>query len=218
VDESDADPAGFPTLERSDRAPGTVAESGECTVIRPARAVLVIVLAVAACLVASCDEEERYGEPPPLPSSRPPSPTHASPSGTAAKTDEQQILAQYHRFWTDALPRAYAATAPQRRAILAPVTTDPELGVLLRNMSIQDAGGERGYGTQLPLKQSLERSGALSLVRGCLNSRNAGVLRAATGKKLTRGPERNPVLVNLKKSADSSWRVSFVKYPGGSQC
>lgn len=180
----------------------------------------VAVVAVLAVSGGGCngDDKDRYGKPP---SDGPPttaSSGSASPSPSASLTDEQQILAQYRKFWTEALPKAFAAVPSARRSVLTSATMDPELSVLLQNMAIQDNAGERGYGSSIPLRQTVETNASVSLVRGCLDSRDAGVLSVKTGKKLTRGPAQNPVLVNLKRGSDRVWRVSFVSYPGGSKC
>jgi hypothetical protein len=176
---------------------------------------------VVMALLAGCttSEEFKYGKPP---TSNPrPSKTATEsprPSPTSSPTDEQQILAQYQRFWTDVLPRAYAAPAVNRRAILKPVVVDPALTRLLRNMSAQDADSKRAYGFDRPLRQKVERVNELSLVRGCLDSSKSGLLNVKTGKKISRGPALNPVLVNLRHGNDGVWRVSFVKFSGGTKC
>jgi hypothetical protein len=178
----------------------------------------VLATVFALVVVAACTGDgERYGElPTPEPSASKKS--SLSPSPSPSLSDEQQIIAQYKRFWTEVLPKAYAARRSERQAILQPVVVDPALTKLLRNMAAQDADGKRAYGADIPLRQNVEVVKELSLVRGCLDSSKSGLMEAQSGKKLNRGPAQNPVLVNLMHSLDGSWRVSFVKFPGGSKC
>ena len=191
------------------------AAPGVTTWLRKASVVaLLIGLTAAGC---QKDDESRYGVPPTdRPSAIGSSPTVAVPSPSPA--DAQQVLAQYKRFWTDALPRAFSVKAEQRRAILAPVVMDPELTTLLHNMTETDKAGEKGYGADIPLRQRLEIRAGISLVRGCLDSSRAGFADLLTGKEKTRGIAQNPVLVNLRRAGDGVWRVSDVSYPGGTKC
>jgi hypothetical protein len=171
-------------------------------------------------LTSCSNDDERPGR---LPTETTPgrvgtSPAHTTPSATPSLTDEQQIIAQYRRFWLQALPAGAAAAPARRRAIFAPVVTEPELGVLMNNFAYFDGRGEKAYGVNTPLRQSVVMSGSTALVTGCLDSHNAGRLNAGSRKKLTKGVDRNPVRANLKKGADSIWRVSTVIFTGGTEC
>jgi hypothetical protein len=133
-------------------------------------------------------------------------------------TEEQQIVAQYVKFWTKALPAAFAATAPRRKSILAPTTANPQLDLLLNNMAALDASGERGYGTDVPLDQSVRRDAGSAIVRGCLDSTKSGIADDRTGELVTRGVRQNPVQVSMSKNFDGIWRISAVIYTGGRSC
>ena len=185
------------------------------------RSVAVGAVATVALLVlgAGCTEDnaDRYGNPPE--STVPPSVTGSTRSiAPSSSIEERQVIEQYVRFWTDVLPKAFAAPAASRRGVLGSVTVEPELGVLLGNMKNNDKKGEKGYGVDVPIHQKVELRADIALVRGCLNSSDAGIMRIDTGKKLTRGPARNRVLANLKRGVDGIWRVSAVTYPGGPEC
>ena len=170
-------------------------------------------------------ENEQYGKLPETSRSTPTPPaTSASPTvdprprPTPSRTIDQQIIAQYKRFWLETLPAAFSAPAQERRAILAPVVMDPELELVLHNMAANDLLHRGGYGVDTPLRQALQRTSTIALVRGCLDSSRGGIKDLRTGKKLKRGPAQNRVLVNLKPGTDNVWRISAIHYPGGSGC
>jgi len=143
-----------------------------------------------------------------------PSPSSVTPTGTV----EEQILAQYRKFWTEALPAASAAPAAQRRAILSPVAGEPALSRLLGVMSKLDAEGKRAYGRMISLQPTVQRGGAVALVRSCFDSSGSGELDIKTGRKLTVGPKRELILTTLKRSPDGSWRVTSIGQPKDSSC
>ena len=95
---------------------------------------------------------------------------------------------------------------------------NPELGVLLNNMAATDSMNQAGYGVDIPLRQTVQRTATIALVRGCLDSSRSGIKDLKTGKRLLRGPAQNKVLVNLKPGPDHVWRLSAIEYPGGSGC
>lgn len=180
-----------------------------------------IVLTVATMLLSGCvtDSDDRYGSPPSRTTAPSLTPSAAGVSQNGiAPVERDKIRAQYRRFWSEVLPEAYNSDSSRRRAILEPYVVDPALSKLLQNMASQDAAGQRAYGVDIPISETIEKVNDLSLVRGCLDSSKSGIRDAATGKKLNRGPERNPVLVNLRRSSEDVWRVSFIKFPGGRVC
>jgi hypothetical protein len=164
------------------------------------------VLLIAFLLgLAACQDAEVYGAPPP-----PPSPVRG---------EEQQAIGQYLQFWEVALPTAFnALTDVQRREALAPVTTDPELSLLLHNLATLTKSPERSYGHNAPIRQKAQLNTGSALVTGCLDSTGTGKASRKTGKLLTRGVPQNPVRVSLTKGADGRWRVSAVVFTGGSSC
>jgi len=197
-------------------------------------------VAVGTCLLvlAACGARESYGSlAPPAPGTASPDATAAHPTapdatapgatapgppdsagGTPSPSVDSTVVAQYARFWTQALPAAAAAPAGRRRAVLAPVTAEPELSHLVRALAALDADGQRTYGSDVPVAQTVRVSGALALVEGCLDSSRSGVADAATGAPVTRGVARNAVRVDLTRGPDGYWRVSAVTYPAGATC
>lgn len=120
-------------------------------------------------------------------------------------------MAQFRKFWTDALPKASAAPAAQRRAILEPVATDPALSQLVDTMRGQEQDGYRGYGVDIVLSAAIEgREKSLVLVRACLDSSNTGLVEVKTQRKVSPGRSKNPVRVNLKPDQIGTWRVSYI--------
>lgn len=187
----------------------------------PALTVILVRPLAVACLLgaAACDNNQTFGAPPHPPASQPlpRSTVPTSPSIEPPATEEQKIVAQYVRFWTQTLPTAFAAPGAQRRAILATTTTNPQLDLLLDNMAALDAEGERGYGANQPITHSVELRSDSSLVRGCLDSQSAGILDSS-GQPRTAGPQRNAVRVNVKREPDGEWKVSVVTYPANEAC
>jgi hypothetical protein len=139
-------------------------------------------------------------------------------SATAATTAEQQILAQYRRYWTTAFPAAAAAPRAGRRAILQPVVTEPGLSTTLAWLMGLDGAGESVYGRAAPITQTLEEQGELVLARGCLDSSQTGKLQARSGKIITRGLRREAVLMWFKLDSDGVWRVYGSYFPKGARC
>ncbi|TQS43279.1 hypothetical protein [Cryptosporangium phraense] len=118
----------------------------------------------------------------------------------------------------DVLPRAGVAPAGRREALLAPVTTEPELSHLLTNWAALDADGQRNYGRDRPLESTVRVQGGLALVEGCLDSRGSGVADTATGAPVTRGVARNAVRATLLRGPDGTWRISAITYPATPTC
>ena len=187
----------------------------------PALTVILVRSLVVACLLgaAACDNNQKFGAPPNPPASHPspPSTGPTSPSTLPPPAEQQEVVAQYVQFWTQTLPAAFAAADAQRRAILAATTTNPQLDLLLDNMAALDANGERGYGANEPITQSVEVRSNSSLVRGCLDSSSAGILDSS-GQPRTAGPNRNAVQVNFERESDGAWKVSVVTYPENETC
>jgi hypothetical protein len=152
---------------------------------------------------------------PPLPPSTPASPVPSvSPTGTA----EDQILAQYRRFWTETLPAAQSAPPEARRSILAAAAMEPALRSLLDGIRDLDRTGEKAYGHLVPVGETLKRRRDIALVTGCLDSSEAGTTDAKSGRVVSRGPGREAVLVTLKAGEDSVWRVYQTGFPKDQRC
>jgi hypothetical protein len=187
------------------------------------RRILSVGLIVAAIGTSSCSShgEERYGQTPVA--SRPvtsqPKSGAASPTKTT-ESDDSRILAQYSEFWLTALPSAYSASDRDRKSALARVVDQKFLAYLLNRIAYLQAKGHNSYGFDRPITQAIERSKRnpkRALVRGCLDSSGVGVQEMKSGKKMTVGIPRNPVLVSLGCDNVGVWRISGFHFPGG-QC
>jgi hypothetical protein len=131
---------------------------------------------------------------------------------------DQQILAQYRKLWTETIPAATAATASARKPILAATMTDPALSDVVRGYQQLDRKGQRYYGRELPLRQSVSVNGKSGVVLGCLDSSQSGASDAHTGRKLKRGVPTNPVTVTFKQAADGVWRASAFRWGNTKKC
>jgi hypothetical protein len=131
---------------------------------------------------------------------------------------EEQILGQYRRLWIETLPQATAADEKSRKAILAATLTEPALSRALAGLTTLDRNGRTQYGHDVPLRQSVRRTGNNAVVIGCLDSSQAGAVDRATGRKINRGPATNPVTVTFAEGPDGVWRVSNTEYGNTKKC
>jgi hypothetical protein len=140
-----------------------------------------------------------------------------TPTPTPTPTVEQQVLAQYRAFWP-AQTTASLADEASREAVLSPYTADPELRSLLDGIAAQRRSGHVFYGADIPRPEvemlSVDRGTAV--VRDCADSSQTGLMDAATGEKLTKGVERNPVVTTMHRGDDGVWRVTFLTHPQAS--
>ncbi|HEY0357970.1 MAG TPA: hypothetical protein VGD11_05280 [Mycobacteriales bacterium] len=137
---------------------------------------------------------------------------------TKSVSAEDQILGQYRRLWTETLPQATAADAKARKQILAVTLAEPALSRALTGLKTLDENGRTQYGKDVPLSQSVRRTGNTAVVSGCLDSSKAGAVDRATGRKINRGPATNPVTVTLTKGPDGVWRVSNTVFGNSKKC
>jgi len=202
------------------------AGTGNLRVSRGLNALLSRCLFIGVWLILSIlsgcyiDNEDRYGAPPPQATSRAPIEDSSSIPIAPAGVNQVQVLKQYKLFWVEVLPRAYASSAQTRESVLSPVVGPGITGQLLGRISSLQKRGRTSYGHDRPVSERVEwspKNVKLVLVRGCLDSSATGVMDAKSGRKLTVGIARNPVLVNLSREADGIWRISGFHFPGG-QC
>lgn len=142
----------------------------------------------------------------------------ASPSSSEPPTPttdlRSEILDQYRGFWTHLTP-ASRAPAADRRGILTPFTSDPELTSLLRGIASDRARGRVFYGQptiRARLTQLAEVSG-IAVVSDCQDASKTGDRDVASGRLLTKGSPRTLVVSTMHRSSDGKWRVSFVTFP-----
>jgi hypothetical protein len=131
---------------------------------------------------------------------------------------EEQILAQYRRFWTETLPAIFAAPPDQRVHILEPVAADPLLPELLRLANGFDEKDQVASGTPVVLKQVVSRKGREASVFGCLDMRPAIRTDRTTGRVTYRGRPRDPNQAYLRLDADGTWRLYALDERPGSKC
>jgi hypothetical protein len=176
----------------------------------------VVVLALSAC------GDDRPGPVlPPVPSSGSASATASpapSPSVRPTGTAEEQILGQYRRFWTEALPSALAAPEPERRDILRTVVAEPLLAELLRVARLFDVKNEVANGIPVLIHQTVSREAREAVVVGCVDMSTAVRTDRQTGKITYRGKPRDPTHAYFTVGSDGVWRVYSLDEPEGSRC
>ena len=201
-----ASPYLSPTVGREG---GSVRASGASPARHRRTSVLVKLLLPLPLLVASgCS-----GDSPAIAKNTPSPTSSTSPSASPTPASEQEaILAQYKTFWAS-LTSVSRMPAAQRRAALEPFTVDPELKSLLAGMKATDDKGQVFYGANKPraTQASISPDGLKAVVDDCQDSTEAGVARRTDSARLTRGKERNHVVVTMQKSSDT-WKVYFVSY------
>jgi hypothetical protein len=140
----------------------------------------------------------------------------SSPSPTAT-SEASRILAQYRAFW-QALTPASEAPAEERRQMLEPYATDPELTRALSGMRASDNLGQVLYGQVVARPQITKIDRGLASLRDCQDASEAGRKQRDTGRIITRGTSSDVALVTMKRGSDGVWRVATVEYPRGARC
>jgi len=143
-----------------------------------------------------------------------PSLSLSSPTPT---TEQERILAQYRAFWK-ALTPASEAPAAERRQMLEPYATDPELTRALSGMRGSDNLGQVLYGQVVSRPRTTKIDRGVASLRDCQDASRAGRKQLDTGEIVTRGTPRDLALVTLKRGSDGVWRVATVEYPRGARC
>jgi hypothetical protein len=137
---------------------------------------------------------------------------------TKSVSAEDQILGQYKKLWTETLPQATAAAANARKKILAATLTEPALSRALAGLTKLDQNGQTQYGKDVPLRQSVRRSGKTAVVTGCLDSSQVGAVDRRNGRKINKGPATNPVTVTFTEGPDGVWRASNTEFRNTQKC
>jgi hypothetical protein len=173
-----------------------------------------VVLGASACVGEGSATPRSTPSPvSPAPSSTPRSVT-AAPTGT----DEEQVLALYRRYWTTVLPAAASVPRAQRPAILEPIMVEPALSGALALLLSIDRAGQRLYGHAVPVDQVLQRRDGGAVLKGCLNSYEMGRIDVDTGKYVSRGQQREAVLMTFHRGEDGAWRVYGIYFPKDPRC
>lgn len=136
-------------------------------------------------------------------------------SPSTAGNERSAVEAAYRRFW--AVSWDVDKQAPERwRQLLAAVSVDPELTRLYAGTKAQHEAGIQLYGQVVPRPSVTRLAQGRAEVKDCQDASNAGQADAASGKRRTVGVARTPVAASLARGSDGVWRVSDVRYPGGS--
>ena len=177
------------------------------------RRVLILAVAAVAVAAAACD-----GPPSPGASSVSSGAGSRQPQATSSVTTESErtaVEAAYRKFWevswdVDKQP------AVLWRPLLATVYVDPELTRLYAGTKAQNTAGIQLYGKVVPRPSVLRLAGGRAEVRDCQDASKAGQADARSGTPKTVGVARAPVTASLVRGPDGVWRVSDVRYTGGS--
>ena len=181
------------------------------------RRIVLIAGAVVVLDVTGCSGDGKGPVDPPVPSATS-SAASVAPTASPTGTVDEQILAQYRRFWTETLPAVFAASADERPAMLRPVVTDPLLPALIESADELDQQGRLSTGSPVLIRQSVTRRGSEAIVVGCMDSSRARVTDRATGRPITRGRRRDPTETYFKLENDGVWRVYSLNEPKGTRC
>jgi hypothetical protein len=144
------------------------------------------------------------------------SPASPPDRATAPAVDTRAAVeAAYRQFWSvswdvDKQP------ASQWRMVLAMVSVDPMLTRLVAGTKAHQQAGIRLYGQVRPRPTVRGIAGNRATVSDCQDASHAGQADARTGKPKTVGVARSPVEATMLRGADGRWRVSDVRYTGGS--
>jgi len=122
----------------------------------------------------------------------------------------------YREFWR--LQAVFDSRYPesQWRQVLGRVAVDPELTRSVSGARLQHRQEIRVYGQVYPRPTVLPVTGrTVATVRDCADASHAGQADASTGRPRSVGVARMPVLATVVRAADGRWRVSDLRFPGG---
>jgi hypothetical protein len=163
--------------------------------------------AVVVLVLAGCGDDSPGPVLPPVPSSGSPSASASrSPSAKPTGTAEEQILAQYRRFWTEVYPAMMVAPAGQRRAILQQLITQPLLKALLETADEFDRRNQESRGAPQLSNIAVSRRGNEGMAVGCVDFTNVPLVDKRTGEIIENRPLRVSSQMNLKRGPDGVWR------------
>lgn len=173
-----------------------------------------LALAVSLTAVSGCDGATGGDDvaASTVPGRTPEQSDQSSPSSTDQRA---AVEAAYRRFWSvswdvDKQPPA------RWRSLLASVSVDPELTRLYAGTRAQQAAGIRLYGRVVPRPSAGRLVGSRADLSDCQDASKAGQADARSGARKTVGVARTPVTASLVRGSDGVWRVSDIRYTGGS--
>lgn len=137
-------------------------------------------------------------------------PATQTPSAESSRQQVRSaILSQYHKVFRVA-QKAERVPAGQRRAMLAPYLTEPQLSHVLQGIRELREKGIRTYGYRELHPYDLQITGSKATLHDCQNTSHTGQIRVKTGEKLTRGVKQDHYVITLVRGADGKWRVKYV--------
>ncbi|MBW3647684.1 MAG: hypothetical protein KY440_07910 [Actinobacteria bacterium] len=151
------------------------------------------------------------------PSAAPPSAAPVMPSPPTL-SEEEQILAQYRRFFASSTTLS-TLPAAERPALLREIATDPQYTRTLDGLAAADAAGEINYGGQGGVSPRVANIGlATAVVQDCQDGSQTGRARKSDGTKLTVGLPAELAVTQMRRGPDGIWRVAEVIYPPDRTC
>ena len=173
---------------------------------------------LVALALSGCGDDPPGPVLPPLPPSASPSTSSssASPSVRPTGTAEQQILAQYRRFWREMYTGVEAVRSGDRDAFLRPVVAEPLLSELLRVAREDEHKGVRLHGKPRILDPTLTRQGGEAVVSDCVDFTD--VVLVGKSPPSEAAPQRKVIDTHLRRAADGVWRVNSLNDVKDYQC
>jgi hypothetical protein len=181
------------------------------------RRIVLIAGAVVVLGVAGCSGDGKGPVDPPVPSATS-SAASVAPTASPTGTVDEQILAQYRRFWTEIYPAVLAAPSAERRSILEPVVDDPLMGELLRIARGYDHRNKRSSGTPVLIGPEVSLKGHQAVVAGCVDMTNVILRDRTTGKITDQGRLRIASETYFKDDRNGAWRAYALNEPRGKSC
>ncbi|MCI0689857.1 MAG: hypothetical protein L0Y54_21845 [Sporichthyaceae bacterium] len=130
----------------------------------------------------------------------------------------QDVITQYRNFLqvTSHLTEVPSHERPEQ---IQQVATDPILPTIMTNLARMDTAGEVLYGQPRVRSPKVEFDGGkLAILRDCQDTSESGRKKESTGRILSKGVDRAPVIVTFRLGKDGVWRASKVTYPPGQSC
>jgi hypothetical protein len=181
------------------------------------RRIVLIAGAVVVLDVTGCSGDGKGPVDPPVPSATS-SAASVAPTASPTGTVDEQILAQYRRFWTETMPGALAVPASDRPRVLKAVAADPLVPELLRVAKLFEQRNQRPTGAPSLIHQSITRKGTKAVVVGCIDESEFFLTDKSTGEESGRGLPRVSTQTRLARGSDGIWRVYSIKDLSGTQC